>query len=462
MNESIKKHFNIYRYLLFPYGIFPSSIAWYGAVRALEWIVEGVYSPWPSWTRVVVFCVGELIIISSLIVYSRRIPRGHYDNHNIFVLIYPECLDDDKYIAVDFVNNFKDHAAVIEHLNIITPSVVKRIQFNNKIDRSNKKGANYWESKAWHKLHGKLRGSLYISGSLSRRQYGQKEHFVFTLTGILGYNDFNKNITPIMIQELNASFPRRVLLKKEYEFEEFAFFSRDFAAAAQYLIGFAHLVSGNIPMAYKLHKDMLENNRQVFAKQNLSENLRKAIRVEIIAILKDCKTFPLSFINECSDTILKLFPQDSDVLLYVSRCKVMMSSESDFFENTKIALAMSQKARINKETRAVIHANRAYLNLLLGRNGAAEKEYDSFFKNFRTNVAREIIDYCEEQLKTGTCIEKPTAYYVRALMHQRLNLNTFEKVCDEAINAMPAKDEYYRRKLIEIRTAHSKGRKHNT
>ena len=83
----------------------------------------------------------------------------------------------------------------------------------------------------------------------------QKEHFIFTLSAVISYNNFNEQLTPVLQKELQANFKSPILIDKSFEFEQFKVFSSRFATFAQYVLGFAHLVGGNIPEAYKMHLD---------------------------------------------------------------------------------------------------------------------------------------------------------------------------------------------------------------
>lgn len=357
-------------------------------------------------------------------------------------------MDDEKYIASDFISDFRSHASGIENLNIILPSIVKRQFFNSRIEMKGRRGQDYWKSKSWLRLHRKLGGILYISGSLSRRSSNKKEHFVFKLAATIGYNDLNKELTPIMINELQQNFPQQTLIDREFEFELFEAFSSKFATFSEYLIGWSHLISGSLLVAYRMHKDILNNNKQSFFSKGYLKDLRIIIRMEALAILKDCKKYPKAYIADCSDLLLSLFPEDTNTLIGISRSLIMTSSESDFDNSVTRALQLTSKAKMNKENRATLHANKAYLLLLKAKYSQAEDEYEIFFRKPAREVAEQIVQYCNEQIADGTDRERPTAHYVKVLMLSKIKADTEElyDAYEEAFKHIP-ESHYYHQKL---------------
>lgn len=465
MTEEGKRHFDLYKFLCFPWGAIIATPFWYGITKAIEAIMgnvtitleSGEKTGIPWWCIWVLFAVGEIAIFVFLVIYSYTLPRGNKHGHNVFILISPEHFADDKYITSDFVENFGRHAnGSIEGLNIFVAATLKRETFNRIISKYPKKHENYWESRRWKRLHKRLKGSLYISGTLKRRSSNGKENFVFNLSATIGYNNVNQDITPLMIDELKKNFPQTILINKEFELEEFEAMSDRFATFSEYLIGWAHLVSGNVGLAYKMHLDIFANNKQSFFKRGALKNLSQLLHLEIDSILKDCKLFPLPFVSSCAETAQRLFPDSDSATTMIARFLIMTSSDETFDINLSRAQALLNKARINGNNRATIHANRGYLALLKGNYFRAETEYNTLFKNRNERLIDDVVAYCDSQIKDGCSKERPTAYYVKALMLSQTNNKDlrFSKAIESAIKNIPEGNEYYHIKLNEM-SAHS-------
>lgn len=452
MDENIKKHYNITKYLFFPWGMIPATLICYGAIEGLQSLFSGLDCiSIPSWIWTVLFFVLEATYFIFLIIYPRIYPKGKNNCHNFYVLIYPENIDDDKYIVDDFVSDFQSHATGIKNLYIIVPHFIKRRFFVRRIKRYKKHGKDFWKSKTWQRLHKKLGGIIYITGTLSRRNTNKKEHYVFTLSATVGYNNLNSHLTPIMVKEMCLNFPTQIILDKEFEFEQFHAFSNNFATFAEYLIGWSHLVSGKLALALEMHRDIFENKKQSFKNRGYLENLNQIIRYEGKSILGDCKKFPKKYIADCSEMLLSLFPNDEEILFSVSRSLVMNSSPIDFDENVARAMQLLKQVRINKINRATLHANKAYLLLLQEKYSQAEEEYRLLFKKPSSNVYENVISYCNEQIANGTEKEKATAYYVRVLILQKSKPRSkeFADAYEAAHSYIPG-EHYYYKKLVEI------------
>ena len=175
--ENLKKHICPYNLILFPWStVIPTSV-WYSLVRGLDWLLSSCLgTSLPSWLRLAIFTAGEIIIIIVLFLYPRTIPKGKKNAHNLYILIYPEKLDDDKYISKDFTQGFQRYISTIYNnsFHVITPGISKRVLFNKRIAHLQKKGKDYWESKSWKKKHRKLKGAIYVSGELLKRNANKK------------------------------------------------------------------------------------------------------------------------------------------------------------------------------------------------------------------------------------------------------------------------------------------------
>ena len=464
MNVNTTKLHNALKFLAFPYGIIPSAALWYGVLEAIFALLKncGFTRPdslpnWINWAsaELVLLISGVLGIILFLYLFTNTLPKGQKNRQNIYVLLSPEDFGDDKYIVEDFVTGFEKNSAGIDNINIIVPHILKRDAFNRKIKKYARTKQSFWDSDSWKKIHNRLHGALYITGFMSRRESRQKELFVFTLSVTVSFNDFNKELTPVLLKELKANFPSEVLIDKSFEFEQIKAFSSLLATCSQYVIGIAHLVSGNLPEAYKMHLDIMDNDKQSFFKL---QDIKAMIHLELAIILRECKKFSPEYIEKCAGTMLDMFPDDTETLLKVSRCKIMMSTEEDYSENVKSAFSLISRIKINKDNRTIVYANRAYLYLLLGEYAKAEKEYSLFFSHYKPEVAKEIVEYCNEQIVNGTMEEKATARYVKVLMLEKIGPKS-EDLSEEysrAKDEIPPSYEYYHQKLSSMHIEYNK------
>ena len=461
MKENNWKQFDFYRFLCFPWSIFVITPFWAGIVKAIESLLrnisfttsDGNMFSFPWWAGWILFIVGEIIIFLFLFFYSHTLPKGQNGCHNIYILIAPEHQEDDKYITSDFLECFERYSrGSIENLNIIVPGIVKRGTFNQEVIRCKHKNLNYWKTNRWNKLHKTLRGSLYISGTLKRRFTNGKETYVFNLNATIGYNDFNKSMTPLLKDELQKNFPHQILINKEFELEEFDAVSSRFATFSEYLIGWAHLVSGKIGLAYKMHYDIYTNNKQSFFTKGALKNMLQLIKLELDSIIRDCKMYSYEFVSTCVTTAERLYPNNDISTMLTARFLIMTSTDDTFDANLTRAQYLLNRVRINTNNRNNVHANRAYVHLLKGNYAKAESEYKTFFRSNDLKTIESVITYCDGQIKDSCLSERPTAFYVKALMlqHSKATTNDIEKAIKQAKKSIPVENEYYHNKLDEM------------
>lgn len=323
------------------------------------------------------------------------------------------------------------------------------LQYQSKHER-------YWDSKRWNRLHKKLKGSLYISGTLKRRLSGGKEKFVFNLTATIGYNDVNKMITPMMINELQKTFPQRVLINKEFELEEFETMSGRFATFSEYLLGWSHLVGGNIQLAYAMHADIYNNKKQSFYGHVALKDLMQVLHFEIDIILRECKKHPKELVLECIRTAEQLFPNSDTATLMAARAIIMTCTDETIFDSiSSRAQMLVGKARMTDLNRDAVRVNRAYISLLKGNYSKAETQYQKFFDKANEHIIGNVIEYCDEQIKDGCRKEQPTAYYVKALMvaHSKRDRQYKKNTIELAIRNISIDFDYYHSKLKEMEHA---------
>lgn len=464
MTEEAKRQFNPYKYLCFPWGAIPLTPIWFAITEILDNSIianisftaksgEVISAPW--WCFWVIFIIGEFFIFAFLAFYSYILPKGKKDGHNIYILITPENHSDDKYITDDFVDGLKRHThGSVGNFQIIVLPIIKREVFNRTISRYQQKHKDFWKSKRWKKQHKRMKGSLYISGTLKKRQLKGKENYVFTLSATVGYNNVNKDITPMMIDELQKNFPPRILIDKEVELEGFEAMSDNLATFSEYVIGWANLVSGRIELAFRMHNDIYSNNKQSFLKRGALNKLPELLRFEIDNIFNNCKIHPMELITNCIQLAEQLFPGSDTATISTARALLMKcTNDSEFESIVSQAQRCINMARINKSNRDIVHADRAYIFLLKNDYLRAEDEYNSFFKRAKEKTIDSIIEYCNIQIKDGCSKERPTAYYVRALMslHSKKQ-NDLDSIIMEAKSNISADNIYLHKKLEEMET----------
>ncbi len=462
MTEEKKRFFNLYRYLWFPVGPMVTTSIWFVIItevikpflNELQFVTnngEKVGVPW--WCSWVLFLIGVILIFAFTAHYTYSLPKGKKHGHNIFVLITSEQSEDDKYITSDFIESFESHLAdSVENLNIIVPARIKRDTFNHTIENYKRRNSNFWESKRWKSIHKRSKGVLYISGILKRRTSEGKEKYVFCLSSTIGFNDINKSITPLMKEELQKNFPQHISINKEFELEGFNDVSNRFATYSEYVIGWAHLVSGHVGEAYKMHFDIFSNNKQSFFKKGRLRNLKSLIEFELNAIISNCKLHPADFVCDCVTTTEKLFPDSDSSILSLARYWVMSSTDDSFDDNILRAERQLKKIKLNNRNCSATLGSRAYICLLKGDYPNAESNYRSFFKNADPALIDGIIKYCDSQTKSGCSKERPTAFYVKALMlrHAQAKGSDLKRAIGQARKNIPNTNSYYHGNLAEM------------
>lgn len=453
MKESFFKRIDIRKWPLWILGIIVWTPTWLTIWGIVEQRFFSDEITIPYWLRLTITLLGIIIPFTILFFYPKILPKGCKAKHKIFILIFPENTSDDKYITDDFVRQFRRYINSFDSFDLVVPSLPKRQEFNRMLARKEKHGRDYWKSNAWKRRHKRLNGTLYISGTLSIRMSKQKEHFLFTLSSAtIGYNNLNSDLASPFLKELKTAYPHQVLLNKECEYEQISAFSSRMAAVSEYLIGWAHLIGGNVESAYQMHRDIIINNKQSFKKNGIFSNINQVLLFETEIILRDCKNYHCELVDICLKQALTSFPTNSNILLLASRCIVMTSTKDSFVQNVTTALGWSQKIKINKDNRASVYANRAYLHMLLKQYSIAETEYAQFFRYFDRKVAESIIEYCDLQISTGTDLEKPVAYYVKALILYHLDPNSpkyFQSFSD-AESHIPTSEVYLRNGLEKL------------
>lgn len=411
---------NIRKFIVFPWGIITCTVGWITLFEALINIFHACNISISSLGLRILFIIPLVILICVCIHVSFHFPKGSTKKQNIYVLLTPEDIEYEKYIN-DFIDPFKKYASSgIKKVNVILPSLIKRDAFSFLVKCYETKNKRFWESKLWKLYHKRLRGALYIYGTLKTRTTKGRAIFAISITPTIGYMDINKELISFFVEDASKQIPSLIPIDREYEIEGFNDFSRKTASISEYLLAWAHLISGNIGIAFDMHYDLAINNKPSFDQNRLITATKDILCCEIKALEHNCKVINADQLIERLRRFALVFP-DSDFAT-VSTAKWIVKkakSREELLINAKEAYIYLSKVKINSHNRSVIHANRAYICLLLGRYKEAEKEYMEASKKIPDTVVDEIIQYCDEAiLSVDREHEKATAYYVSALIQQ--------------------------------------------
>lgn len=450
MLKMLKKEVeNLYKCFVFPYGFFFLPPIWYGVYSAICYLFKDFGFELEPVAKCILFFSGLAVAYGMMLLASFYFPKGKSDRHNLYIMLAPDEYDFDEYITHDFSDGVKRCAgSSIGQFNVVVPSLIKRYVFS----RISANRANYWESNAWKRLHRHLKGALYLSGFVRQRTKGNSDCFVIELRATIGYNDtVNPELNGMLYDQMRKQLPGgRLVVNRSYEIEEFAKLSNEIATTAEFLVAVAHLVSGDIQIAYDMHMDIYRSKKKGLSKE-LLQDTEHLLKFEANIFASTNVRMPRKDIIRNLQRFVELFPENTETYIAISRCLVLECvSNSDMGEIIKSAQDYLSKVKITKDNRNVVHANRAYLFLLQSKWKDAEEEQRLAYKRMPLSVADSIIDYCNEVIGyDGKDYEKDTALYVKILtmIEVKRDYEGAKKIFDLYKDCIARGHSYYYTKL---------------
>lgn len=450
-DQSIQAKLSDFRkYIFFPQNLIFSSIlaaaVWAKYILPLK--NEGKIN---STVSILILLGIEICAIVICLVIAYYYPKGKPNSNNIYIFISPEDFNNDKYIVHDFADSFRSYASTgIERINVVVPPLHKRYAITNKINCYKTFGKSFWDSKFASKFNIRLHGAVYIFGTLRERYSCGNKKFKFDIHVMVGYHNFNKKLMPTFLDKLKEEIPNNILISREYEVEEFDEKSREFAESAEYLVGWSHLLSGNIFEAFNLHYDIAHNKKTGFNSRKMIADIRSVLDLEMMGIASITESSKKAEVLECCKKYLLLYPTDTTALMCAAICTIECWDCVDMLPMCLLqAESYLLKVRVNSNNRALFHMNIAYIKLLMGKYNEAESEYNIGFKRTTRDICQKIIRYCDGVINSGMKpFEEPTAYYVKALVIDRgLKIASIaQEAYNEVLKYVPDENTYYRKK----------------
>jgi len=437
MSES-QKMICIKKYLVLPTGILTllvTSLPVYAAFIAI------FGQSFCLKTRIILY-LGILIFLLLIVLYvNYYIKPAKKTGPTLYVMISPESYEDDKYIAdlVDGIRNgFRFDSedcpnCSLSDMEIIVPNIICRNRFNMRISKGAAKRNDYFKTKRWKFLHRWLKGTSYISGIVKTRENdGQK--FIFNLQTTVSYSKGTaEKIEKYINAMINEHAASHIMLDRKYGYEQILFLSRTFADIIEFFLGLTYLSGGRFALAYQIHMKLHKDNRSGFTNEKFISDVNHLTMVEYTVMANDLlNRGRLAEVIKLSREHSNVYPKDSTALIILASSIIRNSySTEEYMKNLVLAENYMDRVHVSTENREVYSVNVAYLALLSGKYNEAKKYYTKISKNVSTQVAKQVLDYCNDTLKDEKKVfEYPAALYVKALMMIRLNMDQEKIISD--------------------------------
>lgn len=400
---------------------------------------------------ILIFLGIELCAIVICFAIAFYYKKGKPSVSNIYIFISPEDFKNDKYIVHDFADSFSSYVnSGIDSINVVVPPLHKRYAIANMINCYKASGKSFWNSKFASAFNNRLHGAVYIFGTLRERYSCGKKKYKFEILVLVGYHDFNKELMPTFLEKIKGEIPNNILISEEYEIEEFDKISREFAESAEYLVGWSHLLSGNIFEAFKLHYDIAYNKKQGLNSRKRSADIESVLDLEMRGLSSITNSAIKPKLLECCKKHLELYPTNEAALVCAAKCTIECCTCVDLLPACLLqAESYLMKVRVNSNNRTILHMNTAYIKLLMGKYDEAETAYNNGFKRITNDTCQEIIRYCDDVINSKMKpFEEPTAYYVKALIIDRglKTLSIALEAYNEVLKYVPREYTYYHEK----------------
>ena len=221
---------------------------------------------------------------------------------------------------------------------------------------------------------------------------------------------------PTFLEKIKGEIPNNILISEEYEIEEFDKISREFAESAEYLVGWSHLLSGNIFEAFKLHYDIAYNKKQGLNSRKRSADIESVLDLEMRGLSSITNSAIKPKLLECCKKHLELYPTNEAALVCAAKCTIECCTCVDLLPACLLQ---------------------------------AETAYNNGFKRITNDTCQEIIRYCDDVINSKMKpFEEPTAYYVKALIIDRglKTLSIALEAYNEVLKYVPREYTYYHEK----------------
>ena len=314
-----------------------------------------------------------------------KIKRGKL---GIGIAINAESDEEKKRLKNDFINEIKKQTS-LENSELFQVLILPEF-FVEKINDQNS-AMKYQRATHAH---------FFIYGSWKTRMDEGKETYILNLEALVVHSPINQVTSNIFSREMSALFPRDVKIPKELELTEIPFTGDMVSFAVKHCIGIASSISGDIELAFKLHRDLWKQIKEVSISKStyfycvnlMRQNLPKYLYQEAIFLndfYYDKKPSNyLGKMKEFLDVMFSFYPKDYFALVRLGIYQFEKGEIEEAIKTTQKAIGLSG----NRDT--VAYYNLAFLLAYQGRLEDAHKAYKHGFSG--TVRASKIILNIEE------------------------------------------------------------------
>jgi len=364
------------------------------------------------YVRLSVYLVVLFIVIAIWIMYRNKYPRIPKGKIGIVISLKMENDKQRERIENDFVKGLKNALANNELNSLFEIFVLDCYQTSNVIkilqgysDKKNEllkqncelkgKLEKEKEFKDFRWLCKKIGGHFYIWGSMIERKDIENTYFL-NLSALVKHKPIDINVSNEVAKEFKKIFPREISFYEKMEVQSFKFASDFIHMAVRYIVGIAALISGDIIVAYQLHKDLSKEIDKIKPLppplKDVREKLDQIISIELLQ-----KARLYYFIKRDYKETKKLLMEaerfnPNDYSLLIMDSIFYFTIERDPVRAIKY-LKRAKKVSFNDFTWLY---NKAFLHMYLGKYEKGYKDYRKLAKINHYFGEESIVDQCIE------------------------------------------------------------------
>lgn len=234
-------------------------------------------------------------------------------------------------------------------------------------------------SPKWIDIQKKIKGHLYIWGTLKERNQG-KSNFVLDYSVLVGHGQFEERLKRELSSDIKQFWLQQFRIEETNEIEGFVDSAKQYYQVVKYLLGYAALYSGANEIAFVLHKSLEDDLNQ----RNDTNSVKLLSRTKHQL---STEHFIFAYLSAFQSKSLR------EIELHIKNCLVYNPENADAYI-FKARLEFTHKGNPNSALQSVYLAKKyslpddwtwkyseAFLKMYLGEYETALKIYDTIFKS---------------------------------------------------------------------------------
>jgi len=316
------------------------------------------------------------------------------------------------------------------------------------------------ENKLYEKFNKKIHGHFYVWGTIKLRQDVQPTYFI-RLDALVVHRPIHIKASTKISRDFISVFPKMISFREKFEVRGFETASQHISVAIRYMTGIAAFVSGDVFVAYRLHKGLQnEIDKKKYPPSNVEEilnRLKDFLHLELVLLAKYYyeKEKNLNKFKEMLAEAEKLNDKDYRVLVLNSLKAFVIDRDP-----IKSLQYLRKASRVHKGEYTWLY-NKAFIYMYLEKYKLGDSDYKRLRRiSFpdEKSVVEQCINFNEELLKNEP--DKKQSYYILGYLYYikkknlPMALDMFEKFIKETKNEEKYEYLFVRAKayLDEIKT----------